>query len=220
MTQHTASKSGQHTTVPGVPYADGPTAPDTVREVTNQVKDSAGQMASQAREQVAARLAGQKDRAAEGLSSVAHVLRQSGQQLREQDQPNITAYFDQAATQVDRFSSYLQQRDLGQLLDDGERFARHQPALFLGGAFVLGLLGARFLKSSRPYPEPTNGYAAGAALADYRRGYAEDRLPSSVAMPSYDDMRRPGSYTATSEPSAFGQRSARGGAPYDRRREE
>jgi hypothetical protein len=33
-------------------------------------------------------------------------------------------------------------------VSEAEDFARRQPALFLGGAFALGLLGARFLKSS------------------------------------------------------------------------
>jgi hypothetical protein len=37
-----------------------------------------------------------------------------------------------------------------------EDFARRQPALFIGGAFMLGLLGARFLKSSAQ-TDPSQG---------------------------------------------------------------
>ena len=36
------------------------------------------------------------------------------------------------------------------LVNRTESWARQNPALFLGGAFVIGVLGARFLKSSRP----------------------------------------------------------------------
>ena len=36
-----------------------------------------------------------------------------------------------------------------------EQYARRQPAIFLGGAFALGLLGARFLKSSNPQTATT-----------------------------------------------------------------
>lgn len=36
-----------------------------------------------------------------------------------------------------------------ELAADVEGFTRRQPALFMGGAFVLGLTTARFLKSSR-----------------------------------------------------------------------
>ena len=35
------------------------------------------------------------------------------------------------------------------LLDDVEAFARREPAMFIGGAIAIGLLAARFLKSSR-----------------------------------------------------------------------
>jgi hypothetical protein len=100
----------------------------------------------------------QKDRAAEGLGSVAQALRQTGQQLQGQNQEAFTSYIDRAASQVDRFSTYLQQKDMGQLVYDVERFARRQPALFLGGAFVLGLLGARFLKSSSPEQASMGSY--------------------------------------------------------------
>ena len=39
-------------------------------------------------------------------------------------------------------------RDLTELMDDVNRFARRQPALFVGAAFAAGALAARFLKSS------------------------------------------------------------------------
>ena len=47
------------------------------------------------------------------------------------------------------FSERLKNKDVTELLNDAQRLARRQPALFVGGAFALGLLGARFLKSSR-----------------------------------------------------------------------
>jgi hypothetical protein len=71
-----------------------------------------------------------------------------GQQLQEKDQPALAQYANQAADQIERFSHYLQERDVDQLLGEAQRFARRQPTLFLGGAFALGLLAARFLKSS------------------------------------------------------------------------
>ena len=42
----------------------------------------------------------------------------------------------------------MREKDVQAIVRDVERYAREQPALFLGGAFVLGLLGARFLKST------------------------------------------------------------------------
>lgn len=229
MTQQSSSKGRQADTSTGVSGRDQNTASDTTREVTGQAKETvaqvadqaqqaAGQVVGQAREQVSSRLAGQKDRAAEGLTSVAQALRQTGQQLRDQDQQVVTGYIDSAASQVERISNYLQQHDLGQLIDDVERFARRQPALFLGGTFMLGVLGARFLKSSRP--ATSGSYTTGAPLA-YRQqrfygGYpTQANVGAAGAGPSY----RPGTTSggATTQPS-----SSYGTGPrtYDQRREE
>jgi len=150
MTQQSSSSNKPANTAAAASREVAGQVKETVGQVTEQAQQAAGQVVGQARQQVSSRLAGQKDRAAEGLTSVAHALRQTGEQLREQDQQAITGYIETAASQVERISNYLKQNDLGGLIDDVERFARRQPALFLGGTFVLGLLGARFLKSSRP----------------------------------------------------------------------
>jgi hypothetical protein len=55
---------------------------------------------------------------------------------------------ERAADQIDSFSRSLREKDVNELLDDAQQLARRQPALFIGGAFVLGLIGARFFKSS------------------------------------------------------------------------
>lgn len=125
-------------------------AKEAAGQVAGQAKEAVGQVAGQAKEQVTSRLSGQKDQAAQSLGGVAHALRLTGQQLREQDQVGVTTYIDRVASQVEQFSNYIEHHDVGELVGDVERFARRQPALFLGGAFVLGLLGARFLKSSAP----------------------------------------------------------------------
>jgi hypothetical protein len=52
------------------------------------------------------------------------------------------------ARQADQMADYLRRADADVLRQDVERLARRQPALVLGGAFVAGLIGARFLKSS------------------------------------------------------------------------
>ncbi len=100
------------------------------------------------RETATGQLASQKDRATDGLGSVAQFVRQSTQQLRDQKQDAIAGYVEQAADQIDQFSRSLRNKDVSELIDDAQQLARKQPALFIGGAFVLGLIGARFLKSS------------------------------------------------------------------------
>ena len=102
------------------------------------------------RESASAQLASQKDRATDGLGSVAQAVRQTTQQLREQHHDTVAGYVDQAADQIERLSRRLKQKDVGELIGDAQRLARRQPALFIGSAFAIGLLGARFMKSSAP----------------------------------------------------------------------
>jgi hypothetical protein len=117
-------------------------------QVIDQASDKTSQLAAQAKEQARPALQTQKEHAAQTLSATAEALRKSTQHLHEQDQEAIARYMDQAAERVERFGGYLRRRDLDGLVADAEQFARRQPGLFLGGAFALGLLGARLLKSS------------------------------------------------------------------------
>src|SRR5215212_2781130 len=191
------------------------------QQSSSKGKQAAGQVVGQARDQMSSRLAGQKDRAAEGLTSIAQALRQTGQQLRDQNQQAVTGYIDGAASQVERVSNYLRQNDLGGLIDDVEEFARRQPALFLGGTFVLGMLGARFLKSSRP-TTGAGGYPGSTALAQRQpayQGMGSTRFPnagvsSGANMPTGASNARGRATSTQSYPSGNGPRL------YDYRPEE
>lgn len=92
--------------------------------------------------------AGKKD-AALTLSSVASTLLSSSSQLKEEQQEMAGQYVEKAAEQIDRLAQYIQNADPGQVADEVQRFARRRPAVFIGAAFALGIIGARFLKSSR-----------------------------------------------------------------------
>jgi len=195
---------------------------ETVGQVADQAQQAAGQAVDQARQQVSSRLAGQKDRAAEGLTSVAHALRQTSQQLREQDQQTVTGYIEGAASQVERVSNYLRQNDLGGLIDDVEHFARRQPALFLGGSFVLGLLGARFLKSSRPSTGATGGYPGSTALVRRQPVYQAmgNTRFQNVGASTGTGIRSEASSTAGRATSTQSYASGNGPRTYDNRPEE
>ncbi len=107
------------------------------RDVLNIVRDTA-----------TSQLSSQKDRATNGLGSLARAVRQSTQSLRDNQQDTVAQYVEQAADRIEQFSSRLRDRDLGDLMRDADRFARRQPAIFIGAAFMVGVLAARFFKSS------------------------------------------------------------------------
>ena len=72
----------------------------------------------------------------------------------------------------------LRDRPAAELVDDLSRFARERPAVFIGGAFLLGLGVARLLKSS-PHRA-------------WQGGYADPRYPSGAGMPREARTGRPG----------------------------
>jgi len=114
----------------------------------NEAKGLAQDVAGRVGETAKGRIASGKDRAARSVGSVADALRQTGQQLRRQDEENLPGYIDTAADKLESVSGYLRDKELSEVVEDIEDFARREPALFIGGAFAIGLLGGRFLKSS------------------------------------------------------------------------
>jgi len=136
---------------------------------------------NQVREKAASQLNEQKTRATDGLGNVAQAVRQSTHHLREQQYDTVAQFVERAADQIERFSNHLRERDLNDLVSEAQRFARQQPAVFIGSSFAAGILAARFIKASRPTRSfdgpPYSGYDAGRGGTDtgFNRGGALDR---------------------------------------------
>jgi hypothetical protein len=163
MAQETSPASTSTAGTAGVPPATASGAAGA-----SQADRTSHGFADRVKERASAGLSNQKDRASEGLGTVAQAVRQSTQQLRDQNHETIARYVDQAAEQIERFSSTLRQKDINDIVNDASRLARRQPALFIGSAFAIGLLGARFMKSSR---ETGEGYEyEGADTSSARTG--------------------------------------------------
>src|SRR5215218_6842478 len=114
------------------------------------------------RQSASSQLGTQKDRATDGIGSVAQAVRQSTQQLRDQQHDTIARYVEQGADQLEQFANRLKNKDIGEMAREAQNFARRRPALFIGSAFALGLCAARFLKSSG-----TNGTRSMAVGTDW-----------------------------------------------------
>jgi ElaB/YqjD/DUF883 family membrane-anchored ribosome-binding protein len=98
------------------------------------------------RERAMAQLSTQKDLLSAGLGNVASAARQSTQMLREREHGAIAAYVDKAADGLDRFSTRLRARSVDDIVTDVGRAARKQPALFVGTAVAIGIIGARLVQ--------------------------------------------------------------------------
>lgn len=142
---------------------------DKAGQLADQAKDALGDTVDNVREKAVSQVDQQKSRAADTLNTVAGAVRQTGDQLRQQDQGTVAQYVDSAANQIERLATYLNNRDVNDMAIELQHFARRQPALFIGGAFLAGMLAARFLKSSSQQA----GGAQGSANYGYGtyRGY-------------------------------------------------
>ena len=98
------------------------------------------------KQNVTSRADEQKNRAADGLGGIANVFRNAGNELRTENEV-VAQYVDMASDQLRRFADQIREKGVTDMLDDVHNFARRRPALFIGGAFLIGLGIARFLKS-------------------------------------------------------------------------
>jgi hypothetical protein len=119
-------------------------ASDAMVQLKNQADDTVEKIKTQANDQIDT----QMTQAGLSLATVADAVETLSDQLRRGNQALLADYADRAGGQVDQLATYLRQSDPNKVLHDIEDFARREPALFLAGAFAIGLLGTRFLKSS------------------------------------------------------------------------
>ena len=150
------------------------------QQVVQQTQDKASQVAGQATDRAQSMLEGRKQQGADSIASVAQALRQTGQTLRDQDQGTVAQVADRAADQVERFSGYLRERNVNDIVGEVEGMARSNPAVFLGGAFAVGVFLGRFLKSSSP--SQTSG--GGTDQGSYRYGNMPYRYEDVRGAPS------------------------------------
>lgn len=126
------------------------TAP--AKSLYDQAKETAGQAYEVAAEKATTKLEEQKTTLSTGLASVADSVRKVSENLngpgaKDGISKYTAEYTDMAAQKIESVAKYFEQKDVREMYSDLEGFARKNPAVFIGGAFTLGLLAARFLKS-------------------------------------------------------------------------
>jgi hypothetical protein len=136
-------------TLPGTERENGGSAREQIRGVKDQVVGQARNTLEQARDRARTSLGESKSQVAEQFGTAAEALRRTTEHLRSEDQERIASLTETVARQIDEVANYLRNKDGAAMRTDLENLARRQPALVVGGALVLGLIGARFLKSSQ-----------------------------------------------------------------------
>jgi hypothetical protein len=133
-------------------------------DAAEAAKGAAGELAGAAKEAALSQARGFLDSnrhaAASQIGAMARALRNASSELEERQEPFARAA-SRAADNIERFSHALDSRDLTDALHAAQDYARRQPALFFGGAFLLGLAAARFLKASGERARPYRAYGTG-----------------------------------------------------------
>ena len=178
-----ATSSGQATSGSGTQQATEH-AKQQGQQLAQRARQQAGQLANRGGEQVKSQLGSQKHQASQRLVPVQSALRETAHQLRSQGQGPIAQYADRASDQVERFSGYLRETDVDEIVEEVRGVARRRPALFLGAAATLGFFATRFLKSfsqegasSGDGTDTTPIATSGAATAPLRAQEPSTALP-------------------------------------------
>jgi hypothetical protein len=153
------------TTPGGSPAAD-------MRGVIDQAASNARALANRAKttteERIRAAASTGKSSAAETLGGVAQSLIAASAQLQGGQNP-ASGIVAQAGEALNQFAQSIDTAEVDVLVDRTQSWARRHPALFLGGAFALGIVAARFLGSTRA----DSGAGRGPA------GFSDREVPTS-----------------------------------------
>jgi hypothetical protein len=123
-------------------------AKDAVVEGAQHLKEQVTSAGQNVKERAQSALDEGKGKLTLGLDGIASTIEKTTESLQSNELGQLAPYGEQLQYWTQGLSDYLKNANAGDLLRDAESLARRQPALFLGGAFALGLIAARFLKSS------------------------------------------------------------------------
>ncbi|WP_411280287.1 hypothetical protein [Gemmatimonas sp.] len=172
---------------------------DSMEHDRSSLGDKVRGIASQAQEKTGAQVRSSVDAGKTRAASALHGVAQSLLGGAQDQEDGLGGYIRQAGEQVRRAADFLENTDARELTRRTEEYARRQPALFLGGAFALGLIAARFLKSSHRHAstgsssdvEDMYGRSGGARRARagrYSSGVDDaSRFDSQIPVASYRD---------------------------------
>ena len=162
-------------------------------KVRNETTGQSAGLMDKLRNGATSQLGAQKDRATDGISSVAQAVRQSTQQLRDNQHDVIARYVEQAVDRVERVTDQLKNKDVNELMRDAQQFARRNPAVFVGAAFGVGIVAARFLKSSNRSGASWSGSSSsGSSGSSGWRERTSGTGPSSYASAAQSYRRQDG----------------------------
>ena len=121
----------------------------SVREQAAKIGEKAKTVASDAGRKIEGALNDQRATGADYLQNMAGLVHQTAD-VFEREVPQASRYIRQAADQIDTVAEAVRTKDLRDAVSDVQDFARRQPAIFFGGALLLGFAAVRMFKTNGP----------------------------------------------------------------------
>lgn len=114
-----------------------------VHDVAEQARSAANERVEMVRDQADS----VKAKAAERVRKLGHAVRKIGEHMRIEDQLYIAEHAQGASQRLESVADYIEDTELGTLIQDAEGVARRNPAWVIGGTFLVGLAAGRVLKT-------------------------------------------------------------------------
>jgi hypothetical protein len=158
---------------------------ESAGNAAGQVKQKAGEMtraiSGTIKEEAERLFDEQKGKAASKVTRYGKAIHQAAHALRAVKAEGLAEYADSAAETVEGLTSYLEERNLAQVLQDAGEVARRHPGLTIGGMFLTGFALARFVKASASregeegQSEDASGEESGGEEEESSRGQSRRR---------------------------------------------
>ena len=121
----------------------------TVRAQAAKIGEKAKSVAADTGEKIESALNEQRASGADFLQNMASLVHQAADVFGS-EVPQASRYFHQAAQQIDTVADAVRTKNVRETVRDVQDFARTQPAIFFGGALLLGFAAVRLIKTNAP----------------------------------------------------------------------
>jgi hypothetical protein len=118
----------------------------TGESVASEIKSAVSHKYEQTMTEARTRADDAKADVATEVKDVANALRHASEELRDGSAQERT--LGQIASGIADASDAIRDKDLGEIVEMASRFGRRNPALFLGGAALVGFVASRYAKAS------------------------------------------------------------------------
>lgn len=174
--------------------------------IVEQAKQTVANVASDAKAGVTTQLEQRVEKAkgvgVEKIETVSEALHSASEKL-EGTGP-LPQLAEKAAEGIENLAHFIENKNIGDVFQGIETFAKKQPALFLGGAVAIGILAGRFLKSSaRRSADVGDRYETYGFEGNYGSAYGSEGNFDNDDYLSADDLEEDWETSGASEPMAF-----------------